>query len=85
MWHNRTQRGEDDDVSVVSFWVDGLDLSIAYSSTVNSVGRRSRDVWLRLGLVIESHHVIWFVDLGSNAQSESEWRIVQILIWTVGL
>jgi hypothetical protein len=76
MWHNRTQRGEDVVVSVVSFWVDGPDLSIAYCSTVNNVVRRSRDVCLRLGLVIESCHMIWFVDLGSNARSESEWRIV---------
>jgi hypothetical protein len=70
VWHNQVQRGEDDDISAVSFQVDGPDLSVAYPSAVNSEDRRSRDVWLRLGLVIVSRRVIWFVDLGSNAQSE---------------
>jgi hypothetical protein len=70
VWHNQAQHGEDDDVSAVSFQVDDLDLSVAYPSAVNSEDRRSRDVWVRLGLVIESCRVIWFVDLGSNARSE---------------
>ena len=64
------QHGEDDDVSTVSFWLDDPDLSVAYPSTVNNEDHRSRDVWLRLDLVIESRHVIWFVDLGSNTRSE---------------
>jgi hypothetical protein len=58
VWRNLAQRGEDDDVSAVSFRVDGLDLSVAYPSAVNSEDRRSRDAWLRLGLVIESRRVI---------------------------
>lgn len=78
------QHREDDDVSAVSFWMDGLDLSVAYPFAINNEDHRSRDVWLRLDLVIESRHVIWFVDLGLNTRGEKLVVDSNDLIWFVG-